>query len=119
MSLGKKNDAQKRLSHFYKSIGFIGFLIEDNNEVISFAMGNTEPFHSGSLFYLREMCTHPNKQGIGIGSKTLHALEEELTKADVQAIYLTTDHKINAAKFYENSGFIQSSEMRFYAKTIK
>lgn len=109
--------ANKRLSHFYESKGFIGILAESDG-VIGFALGNTEPFHFGSMFYLREMCTESNIQNKGVGSDIFKALEHELMLNKVQSIYLTTEREIPAAEFYKNKGFKYLDQMGFYAKRI-
>lgn len=109
------NSAHERLLHFYQSKGFIG-IVAEHNGIAGFALGNTEPFHFGSLFYLREMCTHTNLQSKGIGSDILHALEQELSLNKVNSIYLTTEREIPAADFYTKKGFKYSDKMGFYAK---
>jgi aminoglycoside 6'-N-acetyltransferase I len=107
--------ARDRLLHFYKSKGFIGILAESDG-VIGFSLGNTEPFHFGSMFYLREMCTQTNLQKKGVGSEIFHALERELSLNNVNSIYLTTAREIPAAEFYKKKGFKYSDQMGFYAK---
>lgn len=109
--------ALERLSHFYQSKGFIGVLAEQE-EVIGFALGNTEPFYFGSIFYLREMCTQTNLQNQGIGKKVLEALEKELLSEQVQRIYLTTERSIPAVNFYQKNGFNYSDKMGVYAKRL-
>tara|TARA_Y100001949_G_C15955588_1_gene316804 strand:+ start:900 stop:1340 length:441 start_codon:yes stop_codon:yes gene_type:complete len=112
-----KEFASERISHFFQSKGFIGVLAEDDG-IIGFALGNTEPFYFGSMFYLREMCTHRNLQKQGVGNKILGALEAELCSHKVKSIYLTTERAIPAAKFYQKNGFSYSEKMGFYAKRI-
>ena len=106
-----------RLSHFYESKGFMGVLAESDG-ILGFALGNTEPFYFGPMFYLREMCTLPKLQNQGIGNKIINNLEKELISSNVHSIYLTTERDIPAASFYQNSGFRYSKEMGFYAKRI-
>jgi GNAT superfamily N-acetyltransferase len=109
--------AYRRLSHFYKSMGFVGMLLEDKR-ILSFALGNWEPFYFGNMFYLREMCTDTNVQSKGLGSKVYSALENELRANAINSIYLTTEREIPAANFYQNHGFNYSEQMGFYAKRL-
>ena len=109
--------ALERLLHFYQSKGFVGILAEQQG-VVGFALGNTEPFYFGSMFYLREMCTKTNLQNQGVGNKVLKALEKELIPLKVQSIYLTTERTIPAAHFYQTNGFNYSEKMGFYAKRV-
>lgn len=112
-----KEKAHERLAHFYNSRGFVGMLGE-NRGLTSFALGNIEPFHSGSIFYLREMCTATASQGRGAGSHVYVALERALRLRQVKSIYLATGHGVPAAGFYAKNGFRRSEEMAFYGKTI-
>ena len=112
-----KEKANKRLSHFYRSEGFVGLLAE-NDGINGFVLGNTEPFLDSAWFYLREMCVCPNLQGQGIGSKLLYELNCLLANKAVRNIYLATDRNIPAAKFYQSNGFSQEEKMGFYYKEV-
>jgi GNAT superfamily N-acetyltransferase len=112
-----EDGAFKRLSHFFESKGFVGVLLEDDH-VMGFALGNTEPFHFGDLYYLREMCIDQDIQNSGYGYKLLNILEENLREQQVNSIYLTTDRQIPASKFYQKNGFNLKESMGFYAKRI-
>lgn len=109
--------ALHRLTHFYHSRGFIGVLAKEDR-VLGFALGNLEPFHSGNLFYLREMCISVGRQSEGLGKQLYHAVEGELSTRGVERVYLTTSRRIPASSFYQNVGFKYVEEMGFYAKRI-
>lgn len=109
--------AFNRLTYFYESLGFVGVLVE-KEDLIGFALGNAEPFHSGDLFYLREMCIAPNNQSQGLGRRVISELENELRSRNLQSIYLTTERDIPAAQFYINNGFNYVKKMGFYAKRL-
>lgn len=110
--------ALTRLTHFYESKGFVGVLAEQNG-IAGFALGNTEPFYFGTLFYLREMCTHTSLQSKGIGSQVYSALEQRLKSSQVRGIYLATDRAIPAAQFYLGKGFARSETIEFYSKQFE
>lgn len=110
--------AMERLSHFYHSKGFIGVLAEEKQDVMGFALGNTEPYYFGSIFYLREMCIKTKLQNQGLGKITLKALKKELSANKINKLYLTTERAIPAANFYQQNGFKHSEKMGFYAKQI-
>lgn len=108
-------EALTRLSHFYESKGFVGVLAEQNG-IAGFALGNTEPFYYGTLFYLREMCTHTDLQSRGIGSRVYSTLEQRLRSIKVKGIYLATDRAIPASQFYLGRGFARSENIELYSK---
>lgn len=107
--------ALDRLAHFYESKGFAGILAEHDG-LVGFALGNTEPYHSGSIYYLREMCVASNHQSQGVGRQVYDALENVLYARGVKSIYLATARTIPAARFYMNSGFECLDEMGFYER---
>ena len=112
-----KEKANERLSHFYKSEGFIGLVIA-NEGITGFVLGNSEPFLDGNWFYLREMCVAKDRQGKGAGTALLKQLNETLAAKSVKNIYLATDRNIPAAKFYIKNGFSQEEKMGFYYKEV-
>ena len=109
--------ALDRLVHFYDSKGFAGILAE-SDDVLGFALGNIEPFHTKDLFYLREMCIALKSQSQGIGSQVYRALENELRLKKVEQVYLATEREIPAANFYLSNGFKCTEEMGFYTKYV-
>jgi len=110
--------ARERLAHFYHSKGFIGVLAEEKEDIMGFALGNAEPYYFGSIFYLREMCIKTKLQNLGLGKRTLNALENECSAKKINKLYLTTERAIPAASFYQKNGFKYSEKMGFYAKQM-
>lgn len=110
--------ALKRLNHFYNSDGFIGILAIENDCIVGFALGNIEPFVHGDIFYLREMCVNPKMQNRGIGTQILSELENVLITANIKSIYLFTDRKIPAAKFYSKFGYGLNNDFAIFTKDI-
>lgn len=109
--------ALQRLRHFYHCRGFVGFIAHEDS-LKGFVLGNREPFHSGQLFYLREMCVDAKKQNTGCGSQLLERLQDELSRREVRAMYLTTEREIDAAAFYQKRDFKYSESMGFYVKPL-
>ena len=110
--------AYERLNHFYQSKGFCGVLAENNHVIPGFVLGNIEPYYSGSIFYLREMCTDVTYQSSGIGTQLLKYLEERLLLLNTHSIYLLTEHNVPAASFYQNRGFKLENNTGSFIKTI-
>jgi len=109
--------ALERISHFYDSKGFCGVLaVED--EALGFVLGNIEPYFSGPIFYLREMCIYPEFQNSGIGKELLNKIENILKLKGVVSIYLITEHNIPAAHFYIKRGFKVDENTGSLSKTI-
>ncbi len=110
--------AFQRLRHFFQSAGFVGMLAE-TDQLLGMALGNTEPYCSHGIFYLREMCTRDDLQSQGIGTQVLNALEQDLASQGVRSIYLLTNRQIPAANFYARQGFTCGAAMGFYVKNLE
>ncbi len=109
--------ALTRLQHLYDSKGFVGMLFE-KQEVQGFVLGTIEPFNTGNLFYLREMCMAQEVQAQGLGSQLFNAFEQQLRLHEVEQIYLATARGSNAEKFYARLGFAAAQNMVFYDKKL-
>ena len=109
--------ALERISHFYDSKGFCGVLAEEG-EALGFVLGNIEPYFSGPIFYLREMCVDPELQNSGIGKKMLTRIEKILELKGVKVIYLITERDIPAAQFYIKRGYKVDKNSDSLSKSI-
>ena len=109
--------ALERISHFYYSKDFCGVVAKEDG-VIGFVLGNIEPYFSGPIFYLREMCTDPAHQNSGIGTKLLTKIEKILALKGVNIIYLITERDIPAARFYIERGYKVDENTASLSKTI-
>ena len=107
--------ALERLWHFYNSKGFYG-LIATETQALGFVLGNVEPYYTGSLFCLREMCVAATSQSKGIGTQLLKTLEEELTLIHVRRIYLLTSHDTPASRFYQKAGYERNETFGIYVR---
>jgi ribosomal protein S18 acetylase RimI-like enzyme len=111
------DSALERISHFYDSKGFCGVVAEEDG-VLGFVLGNIEPYFTGPIFYLREMCTDPAYQNSGIGSMLLTRLENTLASKGVKSIYLITEHNIPAEQFYMKRGYKVDENTGSFSKAI-
>ena len=109
--------ALERLEHFYLSKGFYGIVAEEDT-VVGFVVGNSEPYYTGSIFYLREMCTDIDYQCKGVGKQLLLCLEDNLKSKLIHDIYLLTERNLPAAHFYQNRGFKIDENTGSYSKRI-
>lgn len=109
-----REHAYQRLSHFYHSAGFEG-RVYDAQGIKALVLGTSEPFGPSTLFYLREMCVHPQQQNRGIGKYLLTAFIKILKQSGIDEIYLFTERDIPAAHFYRSLGFRCDSTMQSFS----
>lgn len=110
--------AHKRLSHFFNSECFVGVVTLIDGVIIGFALGNIEPFLHGDIFYLREMCVLPGFQNKGLGTNIICELENSLSRLNIKSIYLFTDRKIPAVKFYLKQGYKHDKDFAIFTKDV-
>ncbi|MEM9164393.1 MAG: GNAT family N-acetyltransferase [Cyanobacteria bacterium P01_F01_bin.4] len=111
------NTAQVRLSHLFKSPGFVGFGVQDP-DLIGLVLGTLEPWEDHKIFYLREICIHPEHQNQGLGSQLIDFLLDHLRQLNVRQVYLITQRDILAERFYVKNGFAPS-ELILMTQSLK
>ncbi|RBI59804.1 GNAT family N-acetyltransferase [halophilic archaeon] len=97
--------AQTRLHEILEAPGYRGYAATRNSDVIGFAMGNLEQWHSGKRFFLKEMLVDTALQQSGIGTDLLDYLITELRRENVEQVYLLTMRDSPAYDFYKKNGF--------------
>jgi aminoglycoside 6'-N-acetyltransferase I len=113
-----QENATERLVHIYESKGFLGFLMESENNTVGFVLGNIEPFAGGGAFYLREMCVKKEIQGKGIGKRLIAYLHSELSTQKAVRSYLITTRNGLSAAFYSANGYKYEEREGVYGITI-
>lgn len=108
----------ERLEDCYRTPGFYGLIVRIENEVVGFAMGNTERWDKTKHFYLKEMCVASDHQRRGVGTELMNALERELKNQGVGRIYLHTARDSPAQGFYDKQGFYVSAKMIMMSKWL-
>ena len=103
--------ARKSLKDFIDTPKFIGITCYKQKELVGFLVGNREQWCEGEVFYLKEMGIKNNFQGKGIGTELIKSLREKLKGTKVNGIYLLTEKRSNAEKFYLKNGFNINEEM--------
>jgi len=109
-----EHTAHDRLAHFYHSRGFVGLLAELDQQPVAMLMGAKEPYHTGQIFYLREICVNAEYRNKGIGSDLMTRLCSILKSQGVAGQFLATDKTIPAAAFYKKIGFKENADIHFY-----
>lgn len=107
--------ARLRLFEILNTPGFIGFVLRQD-ELLGFVAGYCEQMQKGKGFYLKEICTHHDKQRRGIGTKLLNELMNTLTGMEVTAIYLVTMKDGQAEAFYTKNGYQRSQKLIVMSK---
>lgn len=104
------------LSEFTDNPHFIGYVIEENNEILGASFGVKRSFYSGTEYFINEFFIHPSKQSKGLGSFFMNEIEKSLKEKNIRVITLETERNTPAEKFYEKLNFTASDTNIFYYK---
>lgn len=97
--------ATERLEGILGAPNGLGVLASREGTPIAFALGYLEPWVSGTHFHLKEMCTAPGEQGLGIGTFVLSFLLQTLRERGVDQVFCETRVGVPAEGFFRKAGF--------------
>lgn len=98
-------NATEYLCDFFEQKRFIGYVYEENDEVIGCIFAVRKKCGSKEEIHINEMAVLPEKQGFGIGKKLLDAIKDYCKNNDLSGVVLYTSKYAPAAKFYEKNHF--------------
>lgn len=114
-----KETAVEYLKDFFENKKFVGFVAEEEGEVIAGIFAHEKVWWNSSEVFVEEMFVTPEKQGNGIGTSLLHQVEEYVKKHNLAGITLSTNKYAPAPKFYEKNGFVHCEHVIFMAKEME
>ncbi len=100
-----KEKAWEKLTCFYNSPKFLGWMAIRENELVGACLGNIEPYYIGDYFYLKEMFVSVHSQRQGIGSQLMAALKAYLETINIKTIILLTSKDVFPFDFYQKTDF--------------
>jgi len=110
--------AKKRLEDIFLSAGFYGIGCWRDHSILGIACGNKEQWTDSEHFNLKEFCVDIENQNMGIGSRILGRLEQELMLQKCNRIYLLTMKSGIAESFYKKNGYYASGKMIMMGKKL-
>lgn len=75
------------------------------DEMIGIAIGNIRHWHSGTEYFIEELCIRTDMQKQGHGRKFLQLIEDYLKEHGLHQIFLMTERHVPAYQFYKDLGF--------------
>ncbi len=88
----------------------------EGNDLIGLSLGSIMHWCTGTEYYIFEFCIKTEKQGNGIGSAFLKAVEEHAKSKHITHIFLQTERTVPAFDFYKKNGF---SELQDHVSLFK
>jgi GNAT superfamily N-acetyltransferase len=100
-----KENATEYLQDYFEQKRFIGYVYEENHEVVGCIFALCKLSGSKKELYINEMAVLPRRQGTGIGKQLLNALKTYCKENGLAGLVLYTSRYAPAAAFYEKNGF--------------
>ncbi len=90
----------------------------ENDKLIGVSMGHIKHWHSGTEYYIEELCIQTEKQGKGTGTFFLKEIENAIKEIGLVQIFLQTENNVPAYSFYKKNGFCELKEHVSFVKQI-
>lgn len=108
-----REGAKTYVLDFFNTPKFLGFIAEDNQDIIGFIFGVQREWWSGREFYIHEMGVKKAYRNQGVGKSLLKTLENALKSNAVQYVSLLTDRNTPTETFYKTNDFQEITRLVF------
>ena len=104
------------LTDFFRMEKFVGFVAEENGEILGAIFGHEKIWWNNSELYVDEMFVLPDKQRKGYGSMLISTAEEYIREKKLAGLTLCTNRYAPAPYFYRKNGFNDNEAIVFMYK---
>ncbi len=112
-----EKSALKTLNH-YSKIGKI-LVAEIEGKVAGFVIIREEYYNEGKSLMVEELVVNGKMQGQGIGKEIMRYVENYCKKKKMNYIWLLTDKRAKAFKFYKKIGYKNNVNTVYFSKKLK
>ncbi len=95
------------------------FVLEENKEIIGFAIGHIVLWDRGKVGYIDEVVVLEKFQGKGYGKLLMNHLEKQFRLKGIVHIDLMANPKAKAFKIYKKRGYNQLKDFIYMVKKLK
>ena len=106
------------LTDIFRMPKFLGYVIEENGEILGAVFAREKVWWSGSEVYVEELFVKPEYQGKGFGSGLMGRIEQYVQEKGLAGITLSTNRYAPASAFYHQLGFADCEHVLFLCKEI-
>lgn len=110
--------ATEYLTDIFERKKFIGYTLEDGNEIIGGVFAYEKVWWNNSEIFVEEMFIRPKLQRRGYGTMLMRQLEKHVNQNKFAGITLSTNKYAPAPGFYRKNGFADCEHVLFMAKEI-
>lgn len=91
----------------------------EGGRLIGMTLGYIKHWYKGTEYFIDEFCILTERQGAGVGSAFIEALEKTLVERGINHIFLQTDETMPAYNFYKKRGFTELKGHVSFAKELE
>ncbi len=106
------------LGDYFDAKKFVGFVIEENENIIGALFAHEKIWWNNSELYIDEMFIQPELQRGGYGSMLINAAEEYVKEHNLAGLTLCTNRYAPAPNFYRKNGFTDNEVIMFMYKEM-
>jgi len=112
----KKEDAEKRIQHFFSKAKDFAFFAEENNKVVGLIFCSTYFWDDGIHVFVEDLCVDKEFRGTGAGQKLVLELEKTAKEKNIAMIDLFAHTKAKAFDFWKKMNYIQTDFVQMKKK---
>ena len=113
------NQARNYLNELIENPVFEGFVVFEGSDIVAVCLGHRRSWWMGKEFFVDEFFVENEKQGNGIGTKTLDIITNNLAEEGYTRLTLLTNKKIPAEDFYLKNGFYNNPKRTVMVKELQ
>ena len=110
--------AVEYLTDFFEMKKFIGYVLEENKEIVGAVFAHEKVWWNNSEIFVEEMFVKPSLQRKGYGTMLLEKIGDTVKEKGFAGITLSTNKYAPAPKFYKKNGFEESGHVLFMYKEL-
>ena len=115
----EKDTAVAYLEDFFRMSKFVGYVVEDEGELIGGLFAHEKVWWNNSEVFIEEMFIRPDAQRKGYGSLLMAQVEAYVQAKGLAGITLSTNRYAPAPAFYRKNGFVDCGHVLFMAKEME
>lgn len=110
--------AEAYLNDVLQHRAFVGFVAVEESNIIGALFAHEKIWWNNAEVFIEEMFVRPDRQGQGVGSALMHAVEDYIRQHSLAGITLSTNRFAPAAGFYRRHGFTDCGHVLFMAREM-
>lgn len=115
----ERTAAIEYLTDFFRMPKFLGYVIEEQGEILGGIFAREKVWWSGSEVYVEELFVKPQHQSGGCGTALLKRVEQYVLENGLAGITLATNRNAPALQFYKKHGFSECAHVLFLCREMK